>query len=87
MSLVPLYGFVEGDTMGVLVLAARDMRIATVVANLCQSASPRVAVDGHAWDLVVEGRVVDPDHTVEGAKLAPLQRVDLRRRHAPSGAP
>lgn len=86
MSLVPLYGFVEGDTMGVLVLAADDMRIETVIANLSQSASPRVAVDTSAWDLVVDGRVVDREHTVDGAKLVPLQRVDLRRRRPPEAA-
>lgn len=85
MSLVPLYGFVEGDTMGVLVLAARDMRIETVIANLCQSAAPRVSIDGHQWDLLVGGHVLDPDNTVDGARLAPLQRIDLRRRRA--GAP
>lgn len=76
--LVPLIGFVQGDSIGVLVLAHDDMTIAQVAEKLRQSARVRVDVDGE-WELRVADHVPMPDNTVAEAALGPLQRIDLRR--------
>jgi len=50
--LVPIYGFVQGDTIGVLVFAHDDMTIAGVIEKLRASTSVRVdtgATGSGAW--------------------------------------
>jgi len=80
--LVPLYGFVEGDTMGLLVLAHHDMPMQQVGRLLAESARVRGADADAAWNVVVAGRTVDPEATVSDLGLEPLQRIDLRSRKA-----
>lgn len=83
--LVPLYGFAEGDTMGVMVLAHEGWTIAEVVARLRGSVSLRVDTGGD-WELRVGDRALPADATVAGAGLCALDRVDLRRVRG-GGAP
>jgi hypothetical protein len=78
--LVPLYGFVEGDTMGVVVLAHRDMTFAQVAEKLAASASSRVDTGGGGWTLWHGDVALLADETVERAGLPALCRIDLRRR-------
>jgi hypothetical protein len=77
-KLVPLYGFVKGDTMGVLVLAHDDMPIGRVGKLLGQSASIRVDTRGQ-WRVYAGDRALDPERTVLQERLQPLDRIDLRR--------
>ena len=82
--LIPLYGFVEGDTIGLLVLAHGDMTIARVIDKLRESAAIRVDTSSPHWELCARGAVLERDQTVTDARLAALDRVDLRRaRTAP----
>ncbi len=76
--IVPLYGFVEGDTMGLLVLARPDMRVDQIVAQLSDAASVRVDPAG-PWRLVARGGDLPADKTVEELSLLAFERVDLRR--------
>jgi hypothetical protein len=76
--LVPLIGFVQGDSIGLLVLAHDDMTIGEVADKLRQSARVRVDIEG-AWQLRVGDRVPSPTSTVAEAGLNALQRIDLRR--------
>ena len=76
--LVPLYGFVEGDTIGLIVLAHDDDPIARVVARLQHSARWRVASFPDARAFHGE-RELDPWHTVAEAGLSALERIDVRR--------
>lgn len=74
--MIPLHGFVPGDTCGVLVLVESGATIATLAAVLAQAASVRVhpATDpGILW----EGRLLDPTSTIAAAGLSPLDRIDL----------
>ena len=75
--LVPLYGFLEGDTIGLIVLAHDDDPIARVIARLQHSARWRVAKieDARAFHA---GRELDPEQTVAEAGLTPLERIDVR---------
>ncbi|HEY8945903.1 MAG TPA: toluene-4-monooxygenase system B family protein [Polyangiaceae bacterium] len=75
--LVPLYGFVEGDTLGLLVLAHDDMSIAEVASKLRDSARLRVA-NPRPYRLFADGLPLPSARTVADAGLRPLSRVDLR---------
>lgn len=80
--LVPLYGFAEGDTMGVLVLAHETWTISRVMAQLRESTSLRVDGAGR-WELRANERLLPPAATVGSLGLRALDRVDLRRAETP----
>ena len=75
--LVPLYGFLEGDTIGLIVLAHDDDPIARVISRLQHSARWRVAKFEGARAFHA-GRELDPDQTVAEAGLSALERIDVR---------
>lgn len=75
--LIPLYGFVQGDTLGLLVLAHDHMTVAEVSERLRESARLRV-VRGEPAALVFSGRVLDPALTLRELGLRALDRIDLR---------
>lgn len=74
--MLPLHGFVRGDTCGVLVLVDSHATIATLAALLAQAASIRVAPSGDPA-VVWKGRVLDSRLTVAAVGLSPLDRVEL----------
>jgi hypothetical protein len=74
--LIPVYGFVKGDTLGVLVLVQDRDSIATLIASLAQATELRVPIAERAR-LFKNGVALDPMLTVAEARLAPLERVDL----------
>jgi hypothetical protein len=79
MSL-PLYGFVEGDTLGMLIMADEQESVRSLAGKLRDAASLRV--DGSCYlEVVYRGIVLDPDCTLAQADFKPLQRFDLRRNH------
>lgn len=74
--MIPLYGFVAGDTIGLLVLADEDDTIAEVARKLQSAARLRVA-PRTAVDLIRGGQVLDPTVRVRAAGFAPLDRIDV----------
>ena len=80
--LVPLYGFVGGDTLGVLVLVQDHDSIATVITTLAQATSMRVDFN-QPMKLLCKGAALDSKLTVAEARLGPLERVDLVAEVAP----
>jgi hypothetical protein len=75
-KLVPLYGFVRGDSLGVLVLCRDTDSIRDLAENLGQATSVRVEPRGVA-QVYRSGRLLDPALTVAEAGLLALDRVDL----------
>jgi hypothetical protein len=75
-GLIPLYGFLEGDTLGLLVLAYRADTIARLADRVQQSARVRVAYRPSV-KVLYRGRVLAPDLTVETAGIEPLERFDV----------
>lgn len=73
---MPIYGFVRGDVLGLLVLVRRSDTIATLTATLTEAAAVRVAPSPHAR-LFAGKRELDPRITVAAAGLLALDRVDL----------
>ena len=76
--MIPLYGFLEGDTLGLLVLARPESTIAEIAAQLRAAANVRVGWEGPA-QVIHEGRVLDAKTTVAAAELHALDRIDVRR--------
>ena len=78
--ILPLYGFVEGDTLGVLILADKDESVESVARKLRDAVTLRVDASDD-MEIVYQGVVLDPLITLEQALIAPLQRLDLRRKN------
>ena len=77
---LPLYGFMEGDTIGLLIVADEQETVRSLAGKLRDATSLRV--DGSCCtELVYRGAVLDPDSTLAQADFKPLQRFDLRRSH------
>ena len=77
---LPLYGFMEGDTIGLLIVADEQESVRSLAGKLRDAASLRV--DGNCnMEVVYRGIVLDPESTLAQADFKPLQRFDLRRIH------
>ena len=74
--LVPLYGFLHGDTLGLVILVQDSDKIRQVAANLQQAAAMRVPPTASAM-VYAHGRRLPPDITVAEAGLSALDRVDV----------
>jgi hypothetical protein len=74
--MIPLHGFVPGDTCGLLVLVEGQATVATLAALLAQAASVRVR-PATAPRIRHEGRILDSTLSIEAAGLTPLDRIDL----------
>jgi hypothetical protein len=73
---IPLYGFLEGDTLGLLVLAEEGETVLKLARKLQDAANIRVA-HKERIDLVYNGKAIDPGLTVAQAGLQPLDRFDV----------
>ena len=75
--LVPLYGFLAGDTLGVLVLVHDTDRVRDIASQLQQAAAMRVPPRDGAF-VYARGMRLDPNDTVAGAGLTALDRIDVK---------
>jgi Toluene-4-monooxygenase system protein B (TmoB) len=78
---IPLYGFLQGDTAGLLVPAEEGETILELTGKLQDAASIRVARTENV-DFVYDGKVIAPKLTVAQAGLQALDRFDVIRRPA-----
>jgi hypothetical protein len=76
VTLMPLYGFVEGDTMGVVVLARSDGTAHELGEEMIAAASVRVARRGR-FKVMFHDRALEPGATLRMQGLSALERVDL----------
>jgi hypothetical protein len=74
--LVPLYGFLQGDTMGLVILVQDSDKMSAVAACLQEAACMRVRPRPCAR-VYRGGASLDPDLTVSEAGLTALDRVDV----------
>jgi len=74
--LVPLYGFLKGDTIGLLVLVQESDTVREIGRTLQEAAAVRVGPRPSA-DVYFRGRLLDPALTVAEAGLEALERVDV----------
>lgn len=73
---IPLYGFLQGDTIGLLILAEEDDTLQALAQKLQDAASLRVA-HRHQVQVVSNHKIMDPAMTVAQAGLQPLDRFDV----------
>jgi hypothetical protein len=78
MSL-PLYGFLEGDTVGLLIVADQSESISSLARKLQEAGNIRVKPKSEV-QLVYQGKVIDPALTVSGAGFSALERFDVRQK-------
>jgi hypothetical protein len=76
VTVLPLYGFVQGDTMGVVVLGRLDGTVAELGANLLRAVGVRVDRQG-AYQLRAGARRLDPEAALRTQAMQPLDRIDL----------
>jgi hypothetical protein len=74
---LPLYGFREGDSIGVLILADEQDTVACLAQKLQEATGVRVA-PAEKIELVHRDRVLDPRVTLDDAGFAALDRFDVR---------
>jgi len=77
---LPLYGFMEGDTIGLLIVADEQESVQSLARKLQEAASLRTESGEHV-EVVYRGAVLDPAATLTEAEFKPLQRFDVRRKH------
>jgi Toluene-4-monooxygenase system protein B (TmoB) len=73
---VPLYGFLQGDTVGLLILAEEAETLQALARKLQDAASLRVAARDPVR-VVYNDKTMDLTMTVEQAGLQALDRFDV----------
>lgn len=75
---IPLHGFLQGDTIGLLILAEETDSVRGLARRLLRAASVRVAArPGARTQVLYRGRALDPDLTLARAGIEPLDRFDV----------
>ncbi len=75
---LPLYGFLEGDTIGLVIVADEDETVESLSRKLQEAASLRVSPIQNPRVLYGD-RALDPRMTLAQAGLKPLERFDVDR--------
>jgi Tfp pilus assembly protein PilN len=76
--MIPVYAFVEGDLLGLLVFAQESETVAALITRVQATASLRVKAFAAA-SARHRGRVLDPRRRVSESGVAALDRVDIVR--------
>ena len=79
--MIPLYGFLEGDTIGLLVLADEADTAAVLAEKLQASARVRVKPKSNV-KVIFKGSTLAPDTTVTQAGIEALDRFDVVEAHS-----
>ena len=74
--MIPLYGFLQGDTIGLLVLAQPEDTMVAIADKLQASAAVRVP-RREGMKVMFRQRILDPRLTVAKAGLTALDRFDV----------
>jgi hypothetical protein len=76
---IPLYGFLQGDTLGLLILAEEAETLQALARKLQDAASLRVAPSGLVR-VIYNDKVLEPNMTVAEAGFEALDRFDVVSR-------
>ena len=77
--MIPVYGFLEGDTLGLLVLTSAEETMEALANKLMSAADVRVLRPSGAR-VVFRGHVLEPTVTVAGAGIEPLDMFEVVSR-------
>jgi hypothetical protein len=73
---IPVYGFLQGDTLGILLFIYEDDTIDGVRKKLQQAASVRVAPTENMI-VIYRDKVLNLNMTVSQSGIEPLERIDV----------
>ena len=73
---IPLYGFLEGDAVGLLILADEEETVQTLARKLQDAASLRVA-HRERVQVIYNDKAMDPTITIAQAGIQALDRFDV----------
>jgi Toluene-4-monooxygenase system protein B (TmoB) len=73
---IPLYGFLQGDTVGLLILAEEGDTLQSLARKLQDAASLRVAGRDRV-QVIYNDKVMDPTITIAQAGFQALDRFDV----------
>ena len=73
---VPLYGFLQGDTIGLLILVDEEETVQALGQKLQEAGSLRVASRNHV-QVVCNDKAIDPTLTVAQAGFHAFDRFDV----------
>ncbi|HEY6077548.1 MAG TPA: toluene-4-monooxygenase system B family protein [Polyangiaceae bacterium] len=76
MSSIPLYAFVHGDTLGLVVLAPDGELVAELARRLARAAASRVTPSGRLR-VLHRGKLLPGELSLREAGVRALDRVDL----------
>jgi hypothetical protein len=75
-TLIPVYGFLEGDTMGLVILVHSYERIEDFANRLQQAANVRVP-KREKVGVKYRNEFLDPKATLKSIGIGPLERLDV----------
>jgi hypothetical protein len=78
---LPLYGFLDGDTMGLVILAEEQDSVRTLAERLQSAADLRVA-PAREVEVAYRGQVLEPGITLAEAGFRALDRFDVREKES-----
>lgn len=70
-TLIPMYGFLQGDTLGILILAHEQDTMTVLADRLQRAASSRIATRSQ-MRIFHNGKELPCDTTVKSAGMTPL---------------
>ncbi|WP_263355187.1 toluene-4-monooxygenase system B family protein [Acidicapsa acidisoli] len=73
---VPLYGFLQGDVLGLVILADEEETVQSLAQKLQDACSLRVACKDHVR-LIYNNKEMNPALTVAQAGFQALDRIDV----------
>ena len=73
---IPLYCFVRGDTLGLVVLSPETESVDELASRLARAAAPRVTLEGNLR-VLHRGKLLSGALTIAEAGVVALDRVDL----------
>jgi len=82
--ITPVYGFLEGDTLGILMLIDEYQRVEDIISKLQELARVRVSTTV-PMGLRHQGKVIDNRLTLSDAGIGALDRIDVFRTGADHG--
>lgn len=78
-QLLPLYGFLEGDSLGILILGYTDDTVQILIDKLQTSAQLRV-IRSKDVDLWYQGSKLSSEITLREAGIEAFERIDVKSR-------
>lgn len=78
--MIPLYAFLEGDSVGILLFSSKNDSMVELVHKLLAAAAVRVAANPAAeYQVYAKDELVSAQATVGQLKLKPLDKIEVRR--------